>query len=230
MKFSFERKNNNKESSIKYIPIINSDQKLYSLAEDPELEKENIIYKMNIRSIFFGDEKTFGYFLRHDISEHKYFFRLVKDSENDYYGFAFKTKNYEYSKTQLDQNENNDLLETIANFIESVHKDSGMDKIYLSPHSSDYSVEEVDQCVDILLKLPQYKDYSKEQILKEFPGVQIFDEFHYLFPDSSKFEFNNTKALVRKRWFEINFKKYLKNWNTKNIEGLKADFFLIRNK
>jgi hypothetical protein len=233
MKFNFDKKEIKKQEGdikIKLIPIISSEENLYSLAEDPELKKQDLIYRIQIRNLFFGNERSVGYFLRHDISEHKYLFRLVKNSEHDYFGFAFKTENYEYSKTQLDQDENKDLLETITNFIESVHKDSGMDKIYLSPHTADYSVDDINECADILLKTSHYKDYTKEQLLKEYRGIDIFREFHYLFPDSEKFQFDSYKNLARKRWFEISFKKYLKGWHTENVEGIKSDFFLIRNK
>lgn len=166
MKFNFEKKRMEKENfSLKLIPIVKAEEKLYSLSEDPQLKEKDIIYKIDIRSIFSGDEKTFGYFLRRDISEHEYLFRLVKNINEDYFGFAFKTKNY-----------------------------------------------------------------TKEQLLKEFPDKDIFIEFHYLFPESEKFQFENYKNLERKRWFEINVKKYLKNWYTENVEDSRADFFLKRNK
>ena len=220
----------NEASSI--IPIKNGAEELYSFSDNPKTyEDKDIIFKHRIY-IGAGHSEGTGYFLKKEIAGDSYEFKLISNPYNPEadYRLSFKTTDYEYARMSLGEEDQEKIFITISEFLESVYTDAQISQISISPAGTAYSKDDIDKCIDEILKSEEAlkNSWTKEILLGEkYKYSRIFDLYSDIY--EKDFEYSNKdKTLARSRFFKAGFKKYLKSWNLSEKELSNCDFYLER--
>lgn len=131
---------------------------------DENLPENQIVFYTRF---FPPDKKLKGYKLLRPIGNHEYVFRCSEKLGGDF-GLDFKTRGHEYSRTDLKENEAEELGETIRSFVATVRQ-QGVESLSVSPADHAYSVEDVEDCKTEILT-----DFADE--LESYVGVRWGDE------------------------------------------------------
>ncbi len=195
-------------------PVVQAEGSFFG-DDEPEWV-ENVVIKFETGSLRQSADK---YVLQREIGEFKYLFKLYPEFGNPKsttWTFIFKTKDYNYGTTNLSEGDRRELFQCISAFFDSVQADVGekMQYIDVSPADSKYSAEELEDCVQAILKTRDNR-MTREQLLKHYSGVHLFD--HYEKITGKPFDVNRDfresgGGKARSRLFRAMFKKHLKNW------------------
>ncbi len=209
----------------------------YYFDNEPDTQEGKIIHYK--KRLFDKDRKEADKFLLEaKVGRYSYILNfgeavLWSSKERKVYGISFKTKEYEFATTDLDEEEKRELSEIIPEFIREVQEylNGEIDEILVSPSGAPYSTKEIDECIDSLILITENK-YTKEQLLDEFNGFRIFDLYKELTgKDFLPVHYNaDSRAKGRSRLFKMLAKKYLPEWqvNEDEYNPNSIDFTLIR--
>ncbi len=204
-------------------PITDIEEVIYD-EYTPDLKENTIMHYMQG---VLGGEKLHRYKLLKIIENLHYVFSLGQ-SYGDYYNLSFKTEEYEYGKTNLGKGGADDLATTISRFLESVAvKDSGIERVMVSPADAAYSSQEIDECIDAIVASPE-NTLTREEV-KEYKGFEIFDLYSRLFGTNFETKHHNKRSRAggRSRFFKSMVHKYLSRWEIDDQYG-GHDFYLKR--
>jgi dGTP triphosphohydrolase len=193
-------------------------------------EEKEVIEKWSLYNPL-SESRAVQYSLASHIAGLEYVFESQGRETNPVRGFLFKTVEYNYARTNLDDKGTQVLFEKVADFLETVYCDMQGSCVGFNIAASDasYTVRDIEDCVEKILQVSQ--EYSREELLKRYKGVGIFDYYQQLtgrfFSDT---RFNNTsRAQARARYFKQQFKKYLKEWEVQDYSfGSMSMFILVR--
>lgn len=162
----------------------------------------------------YFDSKRNKYVLLSEIAALQYLFRLSGEECGDSFYLSFKTLEYEFAVTNLDEENTQELFEKLADFLETAYIDSNKKILLLdiSPADSSYSASDIENCILEITK--NTKEYSEEELREKFKGFKIFDVYRKIIGKDFGDEHYNavSKARARARYFKVKFRKYLKNW------------------
>jgi hypothetical protein len=171
-----------------------------------------------------SNEKLRGYKLLRRIGKHEYVIRCSERFAGDF-SLDFKTKSHEYSRTNLNRNEAEELGETIRSFVTSL-RSFGIDSFSVSPATHAYSVEEVDDYKAEIIKnfTPELERYMDVRSIEEAQGDfldkllphEVFD-LHNELSGSNSERPGNGKSLARAR------SRLFKNYIETNFPDWKID-------
>ena len=229
-----EPEKNPYETNPSDFPIVESEEKEPYFSDEwmPKL-KEGMIVHYGKRIGF--DEKTKNCFLLlRDIAGLNYIISLTESAHReDLYQLSFKTKEYEYAITDLDEESRDLLFSTVAVFVESSSKyiAEGIKEISISPAGASYSAEEIEQCTQALLASPE-NPYTKEELETRFKSFRIFDLYDKIFgKDFHEVHYNyKNKSGARARLFKSTIKKYFPDWEVSQDSVFGNDFYVRRKK
>lgn len=144
------------------------------------------------------------------------------------FSLSFKTQEYEYATTNLDDESRNQLFEHIKHFVESVDHVYPLNEIWISPASASYSSEEIDECIEKILDNPE-NTLSREKITERYKGFEIFDLYRELFDKDFHNEHYNlvSRSAGRARLFKTLVQKSFPEWEIKETHP-SGDFSLTR--
>ncbi|MES3004838.1 MAG: hypothetical protein V4690_01845 [Patescibacteria group bacterium] len=187
----------------------------FSVEHEPDFIEDTIV-KFKLGSITEGADK---YALLRDIGGYKYTFKLYQEYGNPKsttWVLVFKTQDYGYATTNLDDNGRMEVFQSISAFFDSVQADVGGEVkiIDASPADVKYTAEEVEACAQAILESKRNK-LNREQLLKVYSGIKLFDYYKKITGKSFEVgrDFRESGgAIARSRLFRMMFKKYLKNW------------------
>jgi hypothetical protein len=177
------------------------------------------------------DEVSNKYVVRVEIAALDYLLRL-SGGEGKQYSLAFKTVNYGFSLTNLDEESTKVLFERIADFLETVHTESKgyISEISISPTDTYSTVEDIEDCISEILL--HSKKYTEKELGEQYKDFKIFRLYMTLFEKDFEFEKMKhgkiSKAYSRSRYFRIKFKQYLKNWEVTDGYPSSISYLLTR--
>lgn len=208
-------------------PVIDIDEVSYSHDDIPEPQENHIVHYLQNA----GHENWSRYILLKNVAGLDYIFSLEETSTIAMYGFHFKTREYELASVNLDQEGLAELADVISAFLESVYldKSSSMHEIYISPADATYSVKEIEECMEEILKSPQNR-LSREELMHQYNGFRIFDHYHSIFNKYFQDEHYNdgSRAESRTRFFKSLLRAYLPNWEIVDNSETTHSFELTR--
>ena len=213
--------------SPKRFPVKNL-EKIYYSDEEPSFQEGVIThYSKHLRS----DDNRNSFVLLETVGGLNYIFSLRETTAFEKYNFAFKTTNYEYASTNLDEDGQRILGETIATFIEDVCLSgySNIREISISPADASYTVKEIEDCQEEILASAD-NPLTKEDLYRKYNGYEIFDYYRRLFgKDFGGKHYNDvSRARARSRYFKAMFRKHLTGWEVQKTPGMFSDFSLVR--
>ena len=196
-------------------PIVESEEKEPYLSRDrvPELKEGTIAHYM--KRMGFDEKPKNCFLLLKNIAGLNYSISLTESSyREDLYQLSFKTEEYEYAITDLDEKSRNLLFSAVAKFVDSSSKymPEGINEISISPAPASYSAEEIKQCTEAILASPE-NPYTKEELEIRFKGFRIFDLYDKIFDKGfHEVHYNHkNKSGARSRLFKSIIKKYFSN-------------------
>jgi len=205
----------------------------YYFDRKPDLKEGEVIHYMKSVGLNVNESKKNCFALLKTISGLHYVFSL---SEATLYGqgvyqLSFKTEEYEFATTDLDDNARNLLFSTISGFVESCSQSvpDSIKEIRISPADASYSAEEIDQCTEEVLASPK-NTLTREELASEYKGFKIFDLYQQLFEKNFHTQHYNWKSRARgrSRLFKATIGKYFPNWEVSTDSSLGSDFSLKR--
>jgi hypothetical protein len=202
----------------KLIPVKDEGRIFFYGTEDYIPKERDIVGKAWTR---YFDSKLNKYGLVTSIAGLSYFFRLSGRDDENTCSLSFKTLEYEYATTELDAHATKELFETVANFLETVYKESGgkFIEIDISPADASYSTLEIDDCISKIMK--HTNTFTQKELQEEYKGFRIFDLYQKIFGENyHEVHYNfNSRSSGRSRYFRLQFRKYLQNWKIEEVEG-----------
>lgn len=206
----------NETNEVLSFPIIEEKEVLYHY-DQPKLQEGKITHY--IKQIGFNEprEKNF-YVLLKRINELNYTFSLSQYYGQGEYMLIFKTEEYEFARTSLEEKSRNELFKVMSSFIETVHDKipNEIDTIIVDPADASYTKQEIENCIEEIIKSPENK-LTREEIMERYKGFEVFDLYRELFnKDFHAVHYNfSSKAKARSRLFKMMFRKHLPNWDIK---------------
>lgn len=175
-----------------------------------------------------GGEKLHRFKLLTVIDGLHYIFSLSQSFGNSY-GLSFKTEEYEYATTKLTKEDRDELVKTIAGFVESITAEyAEIISVRISPADAGYSSQEIEECTDAILASPE-NTLTREDLSREYNGYEIFERYRDLFGANFQTRHHNkrSRAPGRSRFFKKMIRNYLSDWQIDDPYG-GADFYLKR--
>lgn len=221
-----ERKNYTTEVVSQTFSIHHID-KVFHNNNTPEPEENTIIHYVEQDHT----EKQFPRFvLMKTIEGMQYVFTLGEYIDG--WGLRFKTQEYEYARTSLSAEAQDELGKTVASFINTVKSEGGVavDEIYASPADTSYTAEEIEECRDKIVSFTKGK-ISRETLIASYKPEKLFD----LYKDIMGTHFHEIPhykggaAKSRGRYLRRMFAKYLPDWKIVD-DNFSIDFILKYNK
>lgn len=201
----------------------------YYYDDRPPLQEGTIVHYFE--GYIHEKEKKNRYALLKIIAGINYIFRLGETSTLGIYGLSFKTEEYEFATVNLSDEDTQELAQTITAFIESVYSDTAqnMHEIHISPADTTYSAEDIEGCMEEILKSPE-NTLNREELMRKYNGYKIFRLYTELFNKDydDRSHTSGSRASARSRYFKMMFRKNLSNWDVQDSYGLTNDFDLIR--
>jgi hypothetical protein len=196
----------------KVLPVKSKGEVFLYDEDDYFPHEHDLVEKVPVSSV--NGETRRRYVFISTIGGFQYLFKIVETSEDGSYYLSFKTIEYAFAITTLNETETKILFETIADLLETVYQDSEgkIITIPISPVLSSYSNEEIEECVLALLK--GSKKFSEKELRENYKGYKVFDLYHETFkkPFHRSSYSDGPKAISRSRYFRLQFRKFLKNW------------------
>ncbi len=158
-------------------------------------------------------EESRKYIMVKEIAGLHYVFFLGQSIDN-HSQFLFKTKEYGYAITNLDEQSTNELYSTISSFIESIHaENNNLSIIDISPADQSYSAKEYQSCLEEILSSPLNK-LDRENLKYTYKGAQLFDYYQRIYKKEYPLKHDHWEArsFGRARLFQRMVKKYMPNW------------------
>lgn len=204
---------------------IHTEKEVYYFDNTPQLQ-EGVISHYKLGGIIGSDLNRF--LLLKTIAGLHYQFILAEVSGNTF-GLSFKTEEYEFATTNLEEASRAELFSCIKAFIESVQHVMPITEIAISAAAASYSSEEIDRCTDAILASPK-NTLSRKELAQRYKGFQMFDLYSELF-DKAFLPVHYTsvsKALARARLFKAMIQKGFPGWEIQEESFLRGDFRLKR--
>lgn len=226
-----EKLQNQKEHETKtFFPIV-EDTTLYTIDRPAGVKDSIIHYKTPLSSSATREH----FMLLKEISSMNYLISLNQNAGSKIFSLDFKTKEYEYARTNLDPKSQNELFMAINDFLETVYKTGKITEIEISPASAGYTATDLEECIKKIIEHPD-NYMTREEILKRYRGGQIFDRYEDLYNKNfNEINYNdrsNDKKGARERLFKMTIKKYLRNWDIQESPYQKVtnEFSIVRKK
>lgn len=214
------------EIAPKSFPIV-EDEKVYYFDSKPNLREGEIVHYMQGVG---SQEKWNRFIMSKTIAGLQYIFSFSQ-TFGGAYQLSFKTHEYEFAATNLDEVARDELFTTISAFVESAsgYLHDAAKEIRISPAGASYSADEIRQCIDAILASPK-NTLTREEITSDYKGFEIFDLYQKLSgKDFHPTHYNwKSKARARSRLFKMMGKKYFPNWETVPELSSDTDFVLRR--
>lgn len=175
---------------------------------------------------------SYKYLLGREIGGYKYLFKLYQQMgipTSNIWTLAFKTHDYGYAVAKLDDTARAEVFQTLSGFLDSIQNDlnGSIEYVEVSPADTKYSSEELEACVQEILKLKGNVS-NREQLLQDNPGARLFELYEKLAGKKFYTPKNPRRSggrEARHRLFQSMFKKYLKHWEIEE-EMSRSDIYL----
>lgn len=222
---------NHEVTALKYKPVILPIQEKGEvfLYRDQEYIPETLDVVEKVSSRYF-DSTLNQYVFTTEIAALIYLFNLSYKETNEDSSLSFKTLEYEYVRSNLDEESTALLFEKLSDFLETAYLNSNkkIESITISPADSSYSVSEIEECIEEILG--KTKKYKEEDLRNNYKGFRIFDLYEEIFDKNfGDIHYNSvSKASARSRYFKIKFRQFLKNWEIDENYKSSISFLLKR--
>jgi hypothetical protein len=212
---------------LKFVSKYNNPQISEDL-DEPDIKDNDVVLEYDSQQF---EELISVYYMQSQIGDFLYRFSLKErvDKPDDFV-LLFKTIPYEFAITDLNKQDTEKLFKKLAEFLETVYNHSAVfNQFIFSAAVQSYTVDDVNWCVDEILKSDTTQKYTREFLLEKYKGVDIFYKYQEMTGKLHSYSINREdRSAARKRYFRIYFAKYFKNWQIKeNSEG-KRGFRMIR--
>lgn len=208
-------------------PII-EDEEVYRYDRTPDLREGKIIH---FRKMVAVGETKHRFLLQKTILGLNFVFLM---SETSYgpgvYQLSFKTEQYEFATVNLNPEAIAELTSAISSFIQKIGQYSrDIEEIKISPAGASYSKEEIEKCIEEILKSPQ-NTFTREQLMDEYKGFRVFDLYQEIFGKNFLPEHytQKSRAAARSRLFKMLAKRHLPDWDVVEEYTVGNDFILVR--
>ena len=212
------------------LPVVEAEAGYYDVDHRPELKEGVVVHYM--RSFGWNEKPKNSFLLLKNIAGLNYIIFLDEYfTEGGLYQLNFKTEEYEYAVTNLDDADRDLLFSTVATMVESSSKfvPGGINKISIFPAPASYSAEEIEQCIEAILASPK-NTKTKEELANNYKSFKIFDLYAKLFgKDFHEVHYNhNSKSGARARLFRSVIRKHFPDWEMPEQFSIGDDFYVRR--
>ncbi len=135
----------------------------------------------------------------------------------------YETEEYDVGVVGLDQNSIKQIGDSITILLqEGVSQHGDLLKVVeITPSDDGHRASEVEDCVDKILS-HKNNEMSRESLIEEFPGGEIFDRYYDLFGDSYELSDKSPQdrnRLARARLFKRHLRTFLPDWEICKEDG-----------
>lgn len=174
------------------------------------------------------------YELRKQIGGLTYIFVLFETWDN-LYKISFKTEEHDYAITQGSTEDIEQIFQTLKQVVDVARGDNpAITKIIIEPATHEYSVEEIEECKELILH--RDPSWTRERLdqLEGFEVLRKYEEYE----GNEDFRLKRGQHVVaerkqrspfelRARLFRIYFKKYFPEWDIEQDEWGGNNFNLV---